>query len=488
MPIPEHARRVLERLWSSGHAAYLVGGTVRDLLLARSGAPGADPRRLEARAQREPVDVATDATTEQILELFPEGISDNPFGMVRLPDAEVTTFRRDHRYEDRRRPNAVTFTTDLVEDLARRDFTVNAIAFGRRGGGPGIRGELELVDTTGGLSDLRAGRIRAVGDPQQRFDEDALRLLRAARLAAVLGFTIEPATRDALRRLADLVRHVSRERVGQEIRKMLKAEPPSSGFRILAETGLLERVLPELAAQAGVPQNKVPGHDLWAHTLATLDAAATVAPADRDRREELLFAALLHDVGKPETLKDGRFLGHDEVGAKLAAAVLQRLAVGRPQANHVARLVRWHMFGYEQAWSGAAVRRFVRKVGPDLLPNLFLLREADNLGSGRPRDWGGLAELRARVEDELSRDVPLRLSDLAINGDDLQSELRLEPGPEIGMLLDRLLDSVVAEPERNTRERLLADARRWHVAGATARAGAAPRARPKETAGRRSEP
>ncbi|MDQ3870500.1 MAG: HD domain-containing protein [Chloroflexota bacterium] len=471
--IPERARPILERLWSSGHAAYLVGGAVRDQLLRRPVVSGPRGPREHARPEggtpQEPADIATDATPEQVLALFPGGVSDNPFGMVRLPDAEVTTFRRDHRYEDRRRPTAVTFTTDLLEDLARRDFTVNAIAFGRPASRPGESRELELVDPTGGVSDLRDRLIRAVGDPDQRFDEDALRLLRAARLAATLGFTIEPVTRAAMSRRADLVRHVSRERVGQEIRKMLKAERPSSGFRILSETGLLRPVLPELVAQAGIPQNKIAGQDLWDHTLLTLDAAAALAPADPGRREEVLLAALLHDVGKPETLKDQRFVGHDEVGAEFAAGILRRLAIGRPDANRVVRLVRWHMFGYEQAWSGAAVRRFIRKVGPDLLPSLFLLREADNVGSGRPPEWGGLTELRRRVEDEVSRRVPLQLSDLAINGDDLQSELGLEPGPEIGALLERLLESVVSEPERNNRARLLADARAWHAAGTTAR-------------------
>jgi tRNA nucleotidyltransferase (CCA-adding enzyme) len=450
---PERVTPVLERLWSEGHAAYLVGGLVRDLLRGREPAPGDIP------------DIATDARPERILELFPAGRYENRFGTVALPGlAEITTFRRDHRYGDHRRPESVTFTDRIEDDLLRRDFTVNAIAWG----GPGrpTTGSLArgLIDPTGGLEDLAARRLRAVGDAEARFDEDALRLLRAARFAAQLGFEIEPSTREAMRRKAPVVGHISRERVGQELRRLLQADRPSVGLRVMAETGLLEAVLPELVAQRGIPQNKPAGEDLWDHTLGTVDALAQLAGDQRSERspgyDQLVLAALLHDVGKPATLVEA-FRGHDELGAAMADGILERLAVARRDAERVVRLVRQHMFVYRPEWSDAAVRRFLRKVGPDLFDELLLLRRADNLGSGIAVAAGDVDELARRAHDQLARKVPLATNQLAIDGDDLQATLGMPPGPEIGRLLERLLDSVIADPERNVRERLLADARTW---------------------------
>ena len=459
--IPDHVLPILATLWSSGHAAYLVGGSLRDDLLSR---PATD------------WDVATDARPERLTALFPGSHYENRFGTVLVPappggPVEVTTFRRDADYGDRRRPDHVEFSDSLHEDLSRRDLTVNAIAFGREGYGRTAPGEglhwpdrptasadePHLEDPTGGLADLAEGLLRAVGDPRQRFDEDALRLLRVVRLAAQLDFEIEDATLAALCEMAPLVAHVSAERVGQELRKMLFAEPPSRGFRLLATTGLLPHVLPLLAAQRGIPQAKAPGMDLWEHTLSTLDAAARLSPGD----DTLLLAALLHDLGKPETLADGHFHGHEEVGASRADELLRRLAVPRREAVPVVALVRWHMYGYESRWGDAAVRRFIRTVGPATLPRLFVLREADNLGSGEPADAGGLDELRERVGAQLERGVPLGTRDLAIDGHDLQSELGLAPGPKLGALLDRLLEAVVNDPSRNRRETLLADVRSW---------------------------
>lgn len=452
--IPDHVSPVLATLWAGGHAAYVVGGSLRDELLGRAATDW---------------DIATDARPDRIQALFPGSHYENRFGTVLVPappgaPVEVTTFRRDHDYRDRRRPDRVVFGDSLPEDLARRDFTVNAIAYGRAGDradaapkGDRRVPEPTLEDPTGGLADLSAGLLRAVGDARERFDEDALRLLRAVRLAGQLGFEIEPATLAALREMAPLVAHVSAERVGQELRKMLFADPPSRGFQLLASTGLLEYVLPLLAAQRGVSQAKAPGMDLWEHTLATLDAAARLAADD----ETLLLAALLHDLGKPETQAEGHFLGHAEVGAQRAGELLRRLALPRREVEPVVALVRWHMYGYESRWGDAAVRRFIRTVGRDALPRLFVLGEADNLGSGLPADAGGLDELRERVAAELARGVPTTLHDLVVDGHDLQVEVGLAPGPEMGKLLDRLLESVLADPARNTRETLLADVRAW---------------------------
>lgn len=451
--LPEHVSAILGRLRAEGHAAYVVGGSLRDALLGREPADW---------------DVATDARPDRIQALFPGSHYENRFGTVLVPPplsatadtarfphpVEVTTFRRDHAYADHRRPDLVTFSDSLEEDLARRDFTVNAIALGAAG----------LLDPQGGLPDLAAGRIRAVGDPDARFDEDALRLLRAVRLAAQLGFEIEPRTRAAIVANAASVRHVSRERVGQELRKLLRAPQPGHGLRLLAETGLLEAALPPLAAQRGIAQDKIPGDDLWDHTVRTVDAAARLAPGD----ETLILAALLHDIAKPETLADGHFYGHDEVGARRAEELLRDLAVPRREALPVEGLVRWHMFAYEPAWGDAAVRRFIGRVGAELLPRLLQLRAADNLGSGAPAEAGGLQELATRIAEQEAAAVPLRLADLALDGHDLQAELGLSQGPELGRLLERLLESVLADPARNTREMLLADARIWTSEGSKA--------------------
>jgi tRNA nucleotidyltransferase (CCA-adding enzyme) len=441
--VPDEPARVLDQLWRGGHAAYLVGGGIRDALLGRSETDW---------------DVATDARPERLLELFPEGRYENRFGTVIIRGVEVTTFRRDHVYGDHRRPDTVTFTDNLDEDLLRRDFTVNAIAWGRPGDAEGQATiEPRWVDPTGGMADLGARQLRAVGAPARRFDEDSLRLLRAARLAAQLGFDIEPATRAAMRESAHLIGWVSSERAGDELRRMIAADPPSVGFRILEETGLLAGLLPDLSAQKGIEQDKIAGHDLWDHTLATLDAAARVDPPN----QRLRLAALLHDIGKPVTFADGRFIGHDTEGARMAGELLTRLAFPRRETEAIGRLVRHHMFHYQPNWTGAAVRRFIRRVGRDIVDDLLALRQADNVGSGRPAGSGGLDELRRRLDAELAAGTPLSLAELAINGDDLVNELGLRPGPLVGRLLERLLDSVVTDPERNSRELLLADARAW---------------------------
>ena len=276
-------------------------------------------------------------------------------------------------------------------------------------------------------------------------------MLRAARLAAVLDFTMEPATLAALTSSADLAMHLSGERIVAELGKLLVAPRPSTGLRILADAGLLAAIAPPLDAQRGVAQNKIPGEDLWDHVVRSVDAAAAAG-----RNRTVRWAALLHDIGKPVTAADGHFYGHEVVGAELAGDLLRRWHAPRETIDDVTHLVRHHMFAYDDAWSDTAVRRFIAKVGPDRLADLFALREADNLGSGGPPDAGGLATLRARVAAELAADVVLDLGGLAIRGDDLIRELGLAPGPLVGRLLDALLERVMNDPELNRRATLLA--------------------------------
>ena len=434
--IPEPVHDLLRTLWGAGHAAYVVGGDLRDALLGRTTTNW---------------DLATAALPEQTAALFEDAAYENRFGTVVLRrdghDYEITTFRTDHDYADFRRPHRVEFGSSLEADLARRDFTMNALAWGAPDTATGPR----LVDPHEGRADLAEGVIRAVGEPDRRFEEDALRMLRAVRFAATLEFQIEPATLAAIRRHAPLVAHLSGERIAVELGRILAVPQPSRGLRLLAETGILEPISPELAAQRGVSQNKIPGEDLWDHTLRTVDSAAN--------RPVVRLAALLHDIGKPATAADGHFYHHDTVGADLAEQFLDRLHLPRTTAERVVHLVRQHMFRYEANWGDAAVRRFLAKIGPDAIDDLFALREADNEGSGVPRDAEALGELRARIAAELAAGPILDRSALAVDGSDLMVELGLPAGPALGRILSALFERVVEEPHLNDRPTLMLLAR-----------------------------
>jgi tRNA nucleotidyltransferase (CCA-adding enzyme) len=440
--VPAPVVEILETLWAAGHAAYVVGGSLRDTLLGRRATDW---------------DLATDARPERTQSLFADAVYENQFGTVAVRrdggEYEITTFRTDHDYADFRRPHRVEFGTSLEADLARRDFTVNAMAWGAdpTTGPAAARPHPDLVDPFGGRSDVGARLLRAVGDPRKRFAEDALRMARAIRLAATLEFAIEPETLAAIGERAELVAHLSGERIAAELGKLLAAERPSVGLRLLADTGVLVHVSPELAAQRGVNQNKIPGEDLWDHTLRCVDAAAP--------RPIVRLAALVHDIGKPATAADGHFFGHETVGAEQARALLDRLHEPRIVVDRVGHLVHHHMFRYEPSWSDGAVRRFIAKVGREAIDDLFALREADNIGSGVPADSDGLDELRARIAAELAAGPILDRSALAVDGNDLMRELGIERGPRLGRILEALLERVIEEPALNDAPTLLLLAR-----------------------------
>jgi tRNA nucleotidyltransferase (CCA-adding enzyme) len=459
--IPESVRDLLGTLWAGGHAAFVVGGALRDVIAGRTGADW---------------DLATSALPEQTVALFADATYENKFGTVAVraggEDHQITTFRTDHDYADFRRPHRVEFGTSLEADLARRDFTMNALAWGADPNHPADPSLVSphLVDPFNGLADIAARRIRAVGEPRKRFEEDALRIIRAIRFAATLGWTIEPATLAAIEATAPLVVHLSGERIAAELDKLLGAERPSVGLRLLADGRVLDAISPDLAAQRGVAQNKIPGEDLWDHTVRTVDAS--------DNQTIVRLAALVHDIGKPAAAADGHFYHHEVVGADLADALLDRLRVPTATRIQVVHLVRQHMFRYEPTWGDPAVRRFLAKIGPDTIDQLFALREADNAGSGVPRDADDLAGFRARIAAELAAGAILDRSALAIDGSDLIAELGLTQGPELGRILASLFDRVVENPRLNDRDQLMTLARQIALShgpaapgGSTAKSG-----------------
>ena len=432
---PAHVIELLDELDQDGHGAYVVGGSLRDVLLGQAPSDW---------------DLATDVLPERLVKLFPGAVYENRFGTVavRRDDdvVQVTTFRTEHDYADFRRPHRVEFGDDIETDLARRDFTVNAIAWGRGPGGTSI--DRVIVDPHGGLADLRTRTLRAVGDPGDRFREDALRMVRAVRLAAALDLTVEPQTLAAIRSNAPLVAHLSGERIGAELQKLLSAPRPSVGLRLAQETGLLAVLSPELAAQRGIPQSKVPGEDLWDHTLRSVDAAPV-------SRAVVRLAALVHDIGKPATQADGRFHHHDAVGAELAGDLLRRLRYPRAVCDLVTLLVRHHMFTVDPGATDAAVRRFIKRVGADAVDPLLELRRADDIGSGLDPDDPAIDAFRARIDAEIEMKAPLDRHALAVDGGDLMRELGLPPGPRLGAMLEALVDRVIADPGLNDRATLM---------------------------------
>lgn len=438
LKVPPDVEKVVDRLLDAGHDAYVVGGSVRDALR------GVDPHDW---------DVTTDARPEQIQKVFKRSLYNNRFGTVVVRsgehEVEVTTYRTEAEYTDHRRPDAVAFTASLEEDLARRDFTMNAMAWrpprdGRRG---------ELVDPFGGRRDIEARLLRAVGNADERFKEDALRMLRAVRFATLLDLHVEPDTAEAIRRNAALTASVSGERVQQELTKMLAAERPSAALRLLSDLGVLAVICPELEECKGTPQEKLAAENVFEHSLATLDATP---PGDLALR----LAGLFHDIGKPETFADGHFHQHEFVGEAKARAILRRWKFDKETVNEVTHLIRNHMFWYQTEWSPSAVRRFIRKVGLENIPALFALRRADNIGSGArsPRMYA-LESLWRRVQEEIDSANAFSLRDLKLDGNDLISTLGMRPGPEIGRVLNALFERVLDDPALNDREKLLELAR-----------------------------
>ncbi len=442
--VPEDVLGICRRLREGGRRGWIVGGCVRDLL---RGAPAKD------------WDVATDARPEEVIRMFrkviPTGLQHGTVTVVqRGVHYELTTLRGEGAYTDGRRPDTVEFVDDITRDLARRDFTINAIALDPVDG--------HVIDPFGGQRDLATRVVRAVGDPRERFGEDGLRVLRAARFAATLECTIEEETERAMSepRTLSTFRRVSAERVRDEWMKAMRARRPSVAFEIMRRTSILGITCPELLEAVGCTQNKWHAYDVWGHTMACLDACAP--------EPVLRVAALLHDIGKPRTralsdrTEDYTFYDHEVVGAEMADPILARLRFSNEERARIVALVRHHLVCYADDWTDAAVRRWLRRVTPDLAPDLYALAIADSLGKGRDvkDEIAGIEELRQRVEAQLTAGAALGPKDLAIRGNELMSALGLPPSRIVGELLGALVEVVTEDPGANTRERLIEEARR----------------------------
>lgn len=436
--IPPGAQKILSRLQSGGGGAFLVGGCLRDLLLGR---------------EVQDWDIATDRVPTEVKALFPRvhevGAA---FGTLLVPLEgsvyEVTTFRTEAGYSDGRHPDQVSYSTNLADDLKRRDFTVNAMAWDPR--------QESIEDPYNGLDDLERRRICAVGDPHERFAEDALRLMRAVRFATQLDFKIERRTMAAIQTQAPGLERISAERIRDELNKILLAEKPSKGFRLLHHAGLLPIVLPELDACRGVQQNRFHAHDVFTHSLMATDAAPAGNLVVR-------LAALLHDIAKPDTREerdgDYTFYAHQVIGARKAERTLRRLRYSNEDRERVIHLIHHHMFYYQPEWTDSAVRRFARNVGLDEIPDLIALRLADMGGNAKKSgDTRPLRELLHRVDDVIAKDTALSVKDLAIGGGDLM-QLGVPHGPAIGRILRALLELVLDDPDLNELEKLRAQAK-----------------------------
>jgi len=459
MNLPSKIESVLSSLRRAGFEAYVVGGCVRDLLLRR---PPKD------------WDIATNAKPAEIQAIFPKSFYKNNFGTVTVGEVEITTYRVDLGYSDQRHPDDVKFVSNLKEDLARRDFTINAMALSPPAGGgvprgreAALRGEgegadtviiddLTIIDPFGGLKDLNQKLIRAVGDPDQRFSEDALRLLRAIRFSAQLNFTIEPDTLKSLSQHAATIQAVSQERIRDELIKIIMSEQPEAAFNLLEQTGLLKIILPELAEGIGIDQNKHHIYTVFQHNIKSLQFAARY-----DYPLDIRLAALLHDVGKPKTRRfdqksnDHTFYAHEIVGAKMAKKLLERLRFPVHQIKKITHLIRHHMFYYDIGQiTDAGIRRLLRRVGPENFDDLIKLRIAERKGSGVPKARPYRLRHLQFMAEKVSQQA-ITVGQLKIDGHDLMNKANIKPGPQIGGILNALLAEVIDDPSKNNPDYLL---------------------------------
>lgn len=438
MKLPGEVKIILAKLEEEGFKAYAVGGCVRDLLLDKK------PKDW---------DVATSAKPAEIQKIFPDSFYKNKFGTVTvktkskepsLKEIEITTFRTEEKYTDKRHPDTIRFTVNERKDLARRDFTINALL---------IDEEEKLIDLFNSQKDLKEKIIRTVGKPEDRFGEDALRMLRAVRLAAELNFKIERKTFRAIQKNAKWLLAIAKERIRDELVKMVMSGKPDKAIETLREANLLQYVIPELERGVGVSQNRHHIYTIYQHSVLSLKFAA-----QKKFNLEVRLAALFHDIAKPQTKRgegqDATFYNHDQLGAKFAIRILERLRFPKKTIEKVALLVRNHMFVYNvDEVSEAGVRRLLRRVGPENINDLINLRIADRLGSGVPKAVPYKLRHLQYVIEKVSHD-PISVKMLKINGNDIMELLKIGPGPRVGLILEALLSEALETPKLNTKKKL----------------------------------
>lgn len=479
--IPTEVKNLIAKFNDAGYQIYIVGGAVRDLILDREVTDW---------------DFTTDATPEQILKVIPEGYYNNQFGTVGIQSSafssqpsdqnqkesddrrlttddsifEITTMRKEGEYKDSRHPEEVFWTDKIEEDLARRDFTINALALGivnqvisesvnqkkQESETPTNRPTNQLIlDPFDGQKDIDQKQVRAVGDPNKRFKEDALRLLRAIRIATQLNFEIDPATFQAIKDNAYLIKEIANERVRDELYKLLVSENAYWGMQKLRETGLLQIILPEIERCFDLKQEG-PKHDrkydIGEHSFLTLKHTPSTDPIVR-------LAALLHDVGKPDTVSiqdDGNviFYNHEVVGSRIGLEIAKRFNLSKKQTDKIFRLIRWHMFTLDENQTDASIRRFIKNVGLENIDDMMAVRVGDRLGGGTQKavSWR-MEKFRERIDQVL--DKPFAVTDLAINGKDVMGTLKIEPSRKVGEILDELFKEVLEDSSKNNREYLL---------------------------------
>lgn len=466
--LPLELVSVMDDFEAAGYDIFLVGGGVRNILVNKVP---------------ENCDLTTNANPEQSLEVLKKRMPfyNNDFGTVsinvdvdgREELYEITTYRSEKEYSDFRRPDNVSWGKTLEEDVVRRDFTVNAMVIGRNTDDQ----KWEIIDLVGGIDDFEKGLIRAVGDPKTRFNEDALRMMRAIRFASKLGFQIELETLKAISEKSELLSKISKERVREEFMKILGSPYPADGVKMLISTGLMNHIIPEFLEGRGVAQGGHHHFEVMEHALESLANCPSPNPLVR-------FASMIHDIGKPRSQrfkcrKCGKmyrdlpddthrcvncgyvsqtrdmitFYGHEVVGARMAQEIAERLRFSRKEIEKLVTLVRWHMFAYQSEMTDASIRRLIRRVGKENIADLVLLRIADRKGSGAKTTSWRFLELQKRIGEQLYE--PMEINDMAVNGNDVMEVLDVKPGPIIGKVLKELFDEVLEDTSKNDREYLL---------------------------------
>jgi tRNA nucleotidyltransferase (CCA-adding enzyme) len=437
--IPEKVEKLIKKFRDNEAEIYIVGGAVRDLILKR---------------EVKDWDFTTNLTPEEMQKIFPKNsFYNNKFGTISVVDGddifEITTFRTEKGYSDARHPDKIKWGKTLEEDLQRRDFTINAIALNFQFPISNDQ-KIEIIDLYGGQKDLQSRLIRCVGDPNKRFGEDALRMMRAIRIASQIGFLIEEKTFESIQKNVELIQKIAGERIRDELFKILISPVPSNGITLLKNSGLLKEIIPELLDGYGMVQKGHHIDDVWTHNLKTLDNCDTKNPITK-------LAAMLHDVGKPKSMtgegEDRTFHNHEIIGSRMAVIIGKRLRLSNKELEQLFKLVRWHMFTTEATQTDKAVRRFIRNVTLDYIDEMIALRRADRLGSGAKESswrWELFKERIVEVQKQ-----PFCIKDLKINGQDVMEILKIKPGRKVGEVLEAIFKEVEEKPDLNEREVLL---------------------------------